>query len=452
MRRDNTSSVTRVGHDADEIEESIYRKIVWRLCPLLFLTYMIACVDRTNIGFAKIQMQSELGLTNTIYGFGAGVFFIGYFLFELPSNLLLQRYGARKWISRIMVSWGIVSILMCTVHTPTVFYVLRFLLGVAEAGLVPGVIFYLIGWFPRVRRSRLIAIFYSASACAGIFGGPLSGYLMERLDNVMGFGGWQWMFVLEGIPSLVLAIVVFFFLEDSPETARWLDHGERELVVSRLDAPQGHGEHTTVGGALRSGRMWWLTFIYFTQASGYVGMTLWLPSIIHSSGVKSIAYTGLLSALPYMLAIVSMYLVSKSADRMAEYRWHVVIPQLVAAVGLATSTFFEHNTVVALICLAVAISGVISATPPFWALPSDFLRGTGAAAGIAVISATGNLGGFASPFLIGFVRDLTGSTGNALWVVAGLLIVGAVAVLLLPKAASRQSVGSGVECGTEFNV
>jgi len=432
-------------------EESLYRRIVWRLCPLLFVAYLIACVDRTNIGFAKLQMQSELGMTDTIYGFGAGIFFIGYFLFELPSNLLLQRYGARKWIARIMASWGVISMLMCMAHTPTTFYVLRFLLGVAEAGLVPGVIFYLTGWFPRTRRSRLIAVFYSASAFAGMLGGPLSGYLMDRLNGSSGFGGWQWMFVLEGIPSVLIAVVVFFFLDDSPQTVNWLDAREKALVLSRLDPDSPESDVTTVGGTLRSGRMWWLTFIYFTQASGYVGMTMWLPSIIHSSGVKTITETGLLSAIPYLCAIVTMYLVSRSADRRAEYRWHVIVPQVAAAIALLIGSFHADNTVVALACLSVAIAGVISSTPPFWALPSEFLRGTGAAAGIAVVSATGNLGGFVSPFLIGSVRDLTGSMASALWVVAGLLVAGAVGVALLPKELRRAPGAARMDGATEPN-
>jgi len=433
------------------IEESIYRKIVWRICPLLFVTYLIACVDRTNIGFAKLQMQSELGMTDTIYGFGAGIFFIGYFIFELPSNLLLQRYGARKWIARIMASWGVISMLMCFAHTPMMFYTLRFLLGVAEAGLVPGVIFYLTGWFPRTRRSHLIAIFYSASAFAGILGGPLSGYLMDRLSGAIGFSGWQWMFVLEGLPSVLIAVVVFFFLDDHPEGVDWLDAKEKQLVLSRLDPHVPESDVTTVGGTLRSGRMWWLTFIYFTQASGYVGMTMWLPSIIHSSGVKTLTQTGLLSAIPYICAIVTMYLISKSADRRAEYRWHVILPQLAAAIALVIGSFYTSNTVVALACLSVAISGVISSTPPFWALPSEFLRGTGAAAGIAVVSATGNLGGFVSPFLIGSVRDMTGSMSSALWVVAGLLVAGALGVALLPKQMGRTAPASAIEGGTEPN-
>lgn len=420
------------GNDAEDL---LYRKIVWRLCPILFLAYMIACIDRTNIGFAKIQMQSELSLSDTIYGFGAGIFFIGYFLFELPSNLLLQRFGARKWISRIMVSWGVVSIMMCTVHTPLAFYVLRFLLGVSEAGLLPGVIFFLISWLPRIRRSRFIAIIYSASALSGIVGGPLSGFLMERLNNVGGFGGWQWMFVLEGIPALILAVILYFSLDDSPLAAKWLSPSEREWVLANLDSHQEHAARDTVSGALRSGRLWWLTGIYFTQAAGYVGMTLWLPSLIHSSGVKSVEETGLLSSLPYVVAIVMTYWVSRSADARNEYRWHVIVPQLIAAFGLVTSTFFTHDPAISLFCLALALSGAIAAAPPFWALPSEFLRGTGAAAGIAIISATGNLGGFASPFLIGFVRDVAGSTEIALWLIAAMLTAGAVAVALLPRQA-----------------
>jgi nitrate/nitrite transporter NarK len=273
---------------------------------------------------------------------------------------------------------------------------------------------------------------------------------MDRLNGWSGFGGWQWMFVIEGIPSILLAIVVYFCLADSPDTVDWLDEGEKQLVVSRLDPLDAH-DRTTVGGALRSGRMWWLTFIYFTQASGYVGMTLWLPSIIHSSGVKTVTETGLLSAIPYICAIVAMYLISRSADRKSEYRWHVVVPQVAAAIALVIGSYHEHDTAIALACLSVAVAGVISSTPPFWALPSEFLKGTGAAAGIAVISATGNLGGFVSPFLIGFVRDMTGSTSNALWVVAGLLIAGAICVLLLPKGAPQRAGMTSMKGTTEPN-
>ncbi|REG50992.1 nitrate/nitrite transporter NarK [Paraburkholderia sp. BL6669N2] len=432
-------SISRSETDSCDDAQSVYRRIVWRLCPILFFSYVIACIDRTNIGFAKIQMQSEIGLTDTVYGFGAGIFFIGYFLFELPSNLFLQRYGARRWISRIMVSWGVVSILMCTVHSPLTFYILRFLLGVAEAGLLPGVIFFLLSWLPRVRRSRFIAIIYSGSALSGIIGGPLSGYLMGRLEHFGGLGGWQWMFVLEGLPALVLAAVLYFTLDDAPQDAKWLSSPEKELVIARLDTHPGPGARDTIGGALRSGRLWWLTFIYFSQAAGYVGMTLWLPSLIHSSGVKSVEKAGILSSLPYIAAIVMTYFVSRSADQRNEYRWHVIVPQLIAAVGLVSSTYFTHDTIASLFCLALALSGAIAAAPPFWALPSEFLRGTGASAGVALISATGNLGGFASPFLIGFVRDVTGRTEIALWIIAGILVAGAIAVALLPKNVGNRS-------------
>ncbi|WP_345816484.1 MFS transporter [Paraburkholderia sp. PREW-6R] len=408
--------------------DAIYRKIAWRLMPMLFLGFVVSYLDRSNIGFAKLQMQSELALSESVYGLGAGIFFIGYFLFEVPSNLLLHRFGARRWIARIMISWGVISALMFVVRGPLSFYALRFLLGVAEAGLVPGVILYLTYWFPASRRARMVAMFYAAVAASGIIGGPISGGLMKTLQGAHGLSGWQWLFILEGVPSVLMGFVVWRFLDDSPSKAKWLSDDEKQLVSARLDPPQL--VHTSTFNAFVDPSMWLYTAVYFMLCAGIVGVGLWMPSLVQATGVHDLFLIGTLTAIPYLVAIVVMILHGRHSDRTGERRWHIALPMLVGAIGMTLAVRFSHDTTVSLIGLTLTASGILSATPPFWSLPVARLSGRSGAVGVAMVNAVGNLGSFVSPFFIGYTRDITHSTSTGFYSIAVGLCLGALLILM----------------------
>ena len=371
-------------------EEATYLKVTWRLIPLLLLCYIVAYLDRVNVGFAKLQMAGELGFSDAVYGLGAGMFFIGYFFFEVPSNIILHRVGARVWIARIMVTWGIVSGGMMFIQTETQFYVMRFLLGLAEAGFFPGIILYLTYWYPSHRRARIVSMFMTGIPLAGVIGGPLSGWIMKSWDQVNGLHGWQWMFLLEAIPSVLIGVVVYFYLDDRITSAKWLKDEERDILQKRIQEEESDKEHVPMMQVFKSGRMWTMSAIYFTMAMSLYGVSFWLPTIIKGMGVTDNLEIGLLSSLPWIAAVFSMLFFARSADKMRERRWHVVIPMLMGSTGLILSVLLSGNHYLSFAALILACMGIVSAIPLFWSLPTAFLVGAGAAAGIAAINSIAN--------------------------------------------------------------
>jgi D-galactonate transporter len=414
-------------------EAATYRKVTWRLVPFLMLCYVVAYLDRVNVGFAKLQMLNDLKFSETVFGLGAGVFFIGYFLFEVPSNVMLHRVGARIWIARIMITWAVISGAFMFVNTPTMFYVMRFLLGIAEAGFFPGIILYLTYWYPAERRARIVATFMTAIPLSGVFGGPLSGWIMESFAGVQGLTGWQWMFVIEAVPAIVMGIAVLLYLDNGIRSAKWLSEGEKQLLEARIahDA-KGKTEHPSLRAMFADRRVWHMALIYFCCVMGQYGLTFWMPTLIKAAGVKGVFNIGMFTAIPYGAAVVAMLLFGRSADKQRERRWHLVVPMLLGAIGLIGSAQAGSNTGMAVAFLTLAAAGVLTSAPLFWSLPTAFLGGTAAAAGIAAINSVGNLAGFASPYLIGWLKDLTQSTNSAMYVLAAVLVAGCFAVLSVP--------------------
>jgi len=414
-------------------EAAVYRKVTLRLIPFLFICYGCAMIDRINVGFAKLQMSADLGFSETAYGIGAGIFFIGYFFFEVPSNLLLQRYGARVWITRIMVMWGLISMTMSMVGSELWFYIARFLLGVAEAGFFPGVILYLTYWYTQKHRVRMVAGFMTAIAVTGVVGGPVSGWIMESLAGSAGLAGWQWLFIIEGFPAVLIGLLVLVFLDDGPREARWLSPEEKALVLKRLEEEQEEKDrrHTsrTLGEALRSPLVWVLSAVYFGAVMGLYGMSFWLPQIVRDMGVQSTLHIGLITAIPWAVAAVGMVLVGRHSDAMQERRWHVATAALAASLGFMASALFSGSAVLSLLALTVSAVGVMSVLSTFWALPTAVLSGTAAAAGLALINSFGNLAGHVSPSVVGLIKDLTGEMTGGLWVLAGSLMLSCLLVL-----------------------
>jgi D-galactonate transporter len=416
-----------------EIEERTYKKVTMRIVPFLFICYLAAYLDRVNVGFAKLQMLHELNFSETVYGFGAGIFFLGYVLFEVPSNVIMHKVGARLWIARIMITWGLISGAMAFVHSAWTFYLLRFLLGVAEAGFIPGILLYLTYWYPAKRRGRVTAIFLTAIPMASIFGGPLSGWILNAVSGAHGFSGWQWLFLLETIPSLVLGIVTLLYLDDRVASVNWLDDDEKRIIaenIAREDQEKEHRSHLSV--AFKTPRVWLLGLIYFCLASGIYIISFWLPTLIKQTGVSDPLQIGLLTAVPYIAAIIAMVAVNSHADRVRERRWHTLIPAVVTACGLLLTAWAVNNTLLAMAGLVMATAGASTAQSSFWTFPAAFLGGAAAAAGIALINSLGNIAGFASTFLVGWMTDLTHSTSASLYFFAGLLAVGAALILTIP--------------------
>ena len=426
-----TTAVNSGVHDAG-FEDATYRKVSWRLVPFLLLCYVVAYLDRVNVGFAKLQMLNDLKFSETIYGLGAGIFFIGYFLFEVPSNVILHKVGARIWIARIMITWGLISAAMMFVTTPTMFYVLRFLLGIAEAGFFPGIILYLTYWYPANRRGRTTTYFMTAVALAGVIGGPLSGWIMQSFDGHHGWAGWQWMFLVEGIPSILVGLWVLAYLDDRISHAKWLTDDEKALLERNVASEDRHKEDPPVATVLASPRVWLMSAIYFTFVMGLYGVSFWLPTIIKQTGVKGALDVGLLTAIPYGCAVIGMIVVARSADRRGERRWHIALPALLGAVGLVLSVQWHGDTTMAMVTLTLATIGILTTLPLFWSLPTAFLAGTGAAAGIALINSLGNLAGFISPYAVGWLKDMTHSTDSGMYLLAACLVVGAALTLSVP--------------------
>lgn len=415
------------------IRKSAYRKIAFRLMPFLMLCYFCAYLDRVNVGFAKLQMMSDLQFSEAVYGLGAGIFFIGYFLCEVPSNIVLHKVGARRWIARIMITWGILSGCFAFVQTEWQFYTLRFLLGVAEAGLAPGLLLYLTYWFPSYRRARMTVLWFIAIPISGMIGGPLSGLIMDRMSGVHGWFGWQWMFVIEAIPTVIVGLLVLAVLKDSVQEANWLTQDEKNLVKQELAQDNQHKEgHASVKEFVADKRLWLLAGIYFCVVMGQYAITFWLPTLIRNSGISDNWHIGLLTSLPYMCAIVVMILAGRSGDHFQERRWHLIIPMCAGAIALTFATLFASNLTLSLICLCIAASGVLTASSLFWMLPTNFLGGVSAAAGIAAVNSFANLAGFCSPYLIGWVTTNTGSNAIGMFLITAVLIFGASLVLRVP--------------------
>jgi D-galactonate transporter len=418
---------------ADSDLERTYKKVFWRIVPFLMLCYVVAYLDRVNVGFAKLQMAQDLGFSETIYGLGAGLFLIGYFIFEVPSNVLLHRIGARVWIARIMITWGLISAAFMFVSTPTSFYVMRFLLGAAEAGFYPGVILYMTYWYPAKRRAKIIALFMSAIPVAGIFGNPLSGWIMDAFQSTGGLRGWQWMFLIEAVPALIMGIAVLLYLDNSIQAAKWLNDGEKRALAREIEIDQqGSQTYASTAAIFKDGRIWHMSLIYFCFVMGQYALTFWMPTLIKSTGVTGNLNIGLFSAIPFGCAVIAMNLFGRSADARSERRWHLIIPALMGAVGFIVAASFVGNTTVAVIALSVAAAGVLTCAPLFWSLPTSFLSGAAAAVGIATINSVGNLAGFVSPYLVGYLKDLTHSTQSGMYVLAGMLVLGAIAVARVP--------------------
>ncbi len=415
-------------------EEATFRRITWRVLPIFFVCYFVAYLDRVNVSFAKLQMLSDLRLSEAVYGVGAGVFFLGYCLFEVPSNMILHRVGARRWIARIMLTWGALSIAMAFVTGETSFYVLRFLLGVAEAGFYPGVLLYLSQWFPAARRGRITALFMAGNPLSGIIGGPLSGLIMQSFGGAAGLASWQWLFIVEGVPALVLAVVVFLALSDRIEEARWLSTAEKDAVRHALAADAHAKTVRSIGSAFASPRVWLLCLVYFGVSIGSNTVGFWQPTIIKGAGIGKPLAIGILSAIPYLVALVVMLVAGRSADRWRERRWHVVVPLLATAAGLALCGMFRSEIGPAIACLSLAAAGIVTTIAMFWALPTAFLDGAAAAAGIALINSTGNLGGFVSPTVMGWLATTTRSLDAGLYATAAWLVGTAILVLAFVPA------------------
>jgi D-galactonate transporter len=431
----NTTSLDldRTAGKRDKLEVQTYAKVTWRLLPFLLLCYVAAYLDRVNVGFAKLQMLNDLQFSETVYGLGAGIFFIGYFFFEVPSNVIMHRVGARVWIARIMITWAILSAATMFVTSPTMFYVIRFLLGVAEAGFFPGIVLYLTYWFPAQRRSRMNALFMIGIPIAGVIGGPLSGWIMNSFNGAHGLAGWQWLFLLEAIPSIVLGIVTLLYLPNSIRASTWLSE-EEKLILEKNIAKDGGGkaDHSLVS-VFGNGKVWLMAAIYFCCMMGLYGVSFYLPTLIKAAGVKDALDVGLLTAIPYSCAVVAMLLIAKSADRTGERRWHFAIASALGGLGMLLSTIYGSNVLFAMAALSLGTAGLLATMPVFWTYPSAILSGTAAAAGIAMINSIGNLAGFVSPSIIGWMKDVTQSTNAGMYVVAGALFLGAVLALLQPR-------------------
>ncbi|UXM96576.1 MFS transporter (plasmid) [Bartonella sp. HY329] len=413
---------------------AVFKKVAWRLVPFLCFCYIASYLDRINIGFAKLQMLDDLQFSEVAYGFGAGLFFLGYILFEVPSNLVLQRVGARLWIARIMVSWGIFSGLTMFVTTPLQFYSVRFLLGVAEAGFLPGVLYYLTTWFPSYRRGRIMALFIIGLPLATVIGGPLSGFIMTQFAGLNGWNGWQWLFLLEAVPTIILGLMAIYCLPDNYDKAHWLNIEEKALIHNAMQMDQlneTHAKHSLRDGLLNI-KVWMLGGIDFSILLCTYALGFWLPSFIKNTGIIDPLIIGLLTAIPGIFAVLSILLLGASSDYHRERRFHIIIPFIIGGTAMITSTFFVDNVFATVFLFSVASAMIIGTVPVFFALPATFLKGTAAATGFALAISLANIAGLVSNALIGLAINLTGSASGALWIFAAFLALSCCLVALLP--------------------
>ena len=424
------------------LETRTYHKVDVRLLPFLFLCYILAYLDRVNVGFAKLQMLKDLSMSDAAFATGAGIFFIGYFFFEVPSNVLLKKFGARMWIARIMISWGVISAFMIFVKGEWSFYAMRFLLGLAEAGFFPGVIFYLTLWYPSKLRASRTAWFVAAIAVSGVIGNPISGWIMDRLNGAMNLAGWQWLFLSEGIPSVIVGLWVIYYLDSSIEEAKWLTAEEKALLANNVIAEDKHKTEHKLADAFTSGKVWVLCAIYFTLMIGLYGIAFWLPTIVKAFGIKGYFGVGLITAIPYGVAVIGMIFLSLHSDKTGERRLHYVFNVVAGAIGLVLSGIFASNPVLAMIFLSIGTLGVIGSMPLFWPLPSAFLAGTAAAAGIGIVNSVGNLGGYFGPNIPIWAKHVSSDRSAALYIIAGILMIGAFLTYFFIPKTLRVSVGS----------
>lgn len=406
--------------------ERTYRKVTLRLMPFLIICYIVSYLDRANISFAKLQFMNDLGFSEAAYGFGAGLFFVGYVLFEVPSNILMQRIGARRTLLRIMVLWGLISSAMMFVNSPTAFYVMRFFLGAAEAGFFPGVIFFLTYWFPAARRGRVTGFFMMGAAAAGVIGGPVSTWIMVHMSGFHGLHGWQWLFLFEGMPAVILGVVAFFFLCDKPREAKWLTEREKSIVLDELAAEEqrapgkhGHGLRT----AFSNPKVYLGIVVYFCILMPFNAIGFWAPTIIRDVGVKDLVDVGWLSSVVFLAGAIGTYVVGSSSDRTMERRWHLAACCAVITLCFALLPLVAHNIALAVALLSLAAAASYGGFVVFWTIPATFLPGDSKASGIALITSLGGTGAFVSPTLVGALKASTGS------IYLGLAILGAIALL-----------------------
>ena len=414
-----------------DIEAQTIRRVTLRLVPFLILCYFVAYLDRVNVGFAALTMNRDLGISQTAYGFGAGIFFLSYFVFEVPSNLFLEKFGARKWIARIMVSWGLLSGATAFVQGEYTFYLVRFLLGIAEAGFFPGIIFYLTLWFPASHRARIIGYFMAAIPLSSVLGAPVSGALLG-MDGLMGMKGWQWLFIIEAAPAVLLSVVVFFYLTDRPVDAKWLPSEQKTWLANRLtleEQQRVRAQHFTVMQALLNPRVLALSLVYFGAVACNYGIGFFLPQIVKGFGLTNVQ-TGFVTAIPYIVGVFAIIYWGGRSDRKQERKGHVAVALGIAAAGIAASTFLPDPTM-KMVALSVGAFGVFGCLPVFWTLPTAFLSGAAAAGGIAIINSIGNLSGFVGPYLVGYIKDRTGGFEGGLQVLAAFGLVAMLIVLSL---------------------
>ena len=425
-------SATTVSSDNDHA--ALFHKITWRLVPFLCFCYLAAYLDRINVGFARLQMLDDLKFSEATFGLGAGLFFLGYILLEVPSNLALQRVGARLWIARIMLTWGILSACMLWVKTPLQFHILRFFLGAAEAGFLPGVLFYLTQWFPSQRRGRIISLFMIGLPLSSVIGGPLSGWIMKAAHEAYGLHGWQWLFLLEGLPSCGLGLLAFWCLPNSPRHARWLTSQEKNIVDTVLaqdEAALPAAQHRFKDGFWNI-KVWMLGGIDFSILLTTYALGFWMPTFIKATGVSDAFHIGLLVALPNVAALIGMLMLGASSDRHRERRWHIIVPFIIGAAAMAGSTFVTHSTWATVVLFSVAQAMVIGAVPVFFSLPATFLKGTAAATGFALACSLANIAGLVSNSVMGVAMQLSGQAGGVMWFFAACLLASSLLVVALP--------------------
>lgn len=419
-------------------EQATYSRVTRRLIPFLFLSYTLAYIDRVNVGFAKLQMQQDLGMSDAVYGAGAGIFFLGYFLFEVPANMLLQRLGARLWLGPIMIVWGVVSASTMFVRNATDFYILRFVLGIVESGFFPGVILYLTYWYTRTHRAKMVAAFMTANPLSGVLAGPISGAILAFTSGAGGLRAWQWLFLLEGIPSALAGIVMMWFLDDNPVKAKWLTDDERGLLVRRLreeeEAKRNEGEsrHSLID-AFKSGKVWLLCLVYFGFIMGNYGLWFWLPQTIKDTLTTNPWKIGLVSAIPWTTAAIVMIFFAHHSDVTGERRWHLALAGALGCVGFLLSALPGIPGALGLLALTLGAIAIMCGQSTFWSLPTAILSGSAAAAGIAWINSVGNLGGYVSAMVIGRIRDATGSMTMALLVLSASCLLSGLLVLVVAK-------------------
>jgi MFS family permease len=435
MSKQNAMAATLAADHGGIDEGAVVRKVAWRIMPLIMICYLFAFFDRINISFAKFQLQGDLGLSDTAYGLGASLFVVGYVLFEVPSNMFLYKVGARRWIARIMISWGLATTAMVFVSTEWQFYGLRFLIGAMEAGFAPGVLYYLTLWFPSTFRGRVTSLLFLASAFAGLIGAPVSGLILANMEGALGMRGWHWLFMLGGLPCVVLGLVVLNQLKDRIEDAWWLTPDEQAVLRAGVaQAAPKEGGHSLLG-AIKTPGFLTLGLVYFLIQVASYGLNFWAPHLIRSAGTQSSAAIGMLTAVPYVCGAISMILVGRMSDASGERRKFVAGLMLLAAAGFFCAGLFDKHTVLLIVALGVLGAGVVAAIPAFWALPPKLVSGAGAAGGIALINTLGQLGGIVSPVMVGRIKDVTGSTTPALYAIGGLAVLCALIILYgLPQS------------------